>query len=666
MRILPRRSPGGASQPGQATYLRMLGVLATSVVGCLGGGAPVAWAQTLPATDQRAAVVRDVNTPRSFPAVSSRAGWESLAARIRHQVLVSCGLWPLPEKAPLKAHVFGRLERDGYSVEKVYLETYPGFYLGGNLYRPLGRGTGPFPAMLNPHGHWKTGRLAEEERGSVPARCIHFARQGIIAFAYDMAGYNDTMQLGVHRKFFLRPELQLWNINLMGLQTWNSIRALDFLESLPDVDKRRIACTGASGGGTQTFMLGAVDDRLVAQAPIVMVSHSMQGGCQCENAPGLRVEHSNMEIAALPAPRPQLLVAATGDWTRMTMTVEGPAIAGVYGLLNKPREFAYRIYDFPHNYNQTTREAVYAWVNQQLLGDRDPAGARERPYPREADSDLRVWPDGRMPADALNESAFIQFLIRQAAEQHRALLPRDRRSLERYKEMLTPAWRHNLQLELPAERDLAIEQRVIDQTTAELAFGRKGRGDRVPATLHVPARSRSSACVILVHPQGRGGHVGGGLVDQLVNRGYAVLLVDLFLTGAARDEERAAARKPFEKYFTTYNRTDVQERVQDLLTASAVVRSVVANCAQFDATGDATFLEPDVFTPGLRKLGGFEGVALLAAPRPLLLHNHGERFPLEALHAAYSGLRAGGLLRTERPPLGSEDILDWLAQSLRR
>ena len=118
----------------------------------------------------------------------------------------------------------------------------------------------------------------------------------------------------------------------MGLQTWDSIRALDFLASLPDVDKKRLACTGASGGGTQTFMLGAADDRLAAQAPIVMVSHIMQGGCLCENAPGLRVDYSNMEIAAQPVPRPQILVASTGDWTRATMTVEGPALQRIYDL----------------------------------------------------------------------------------------------------------------------------------------------------------------------------------------------------------------------------------------------------------------------------------------------------------------------------------------------
>ena len=98
----------------------------------------------------------------------------------------------MPVKTPLHAQIFGRIERAGYSVEKVFLEPLPGFYLAGNLYRPLGRGRGPFPAILNPHGHWNEGRLADTKDGSIPARCISFARQGMIAFSYDMVGYNDT------------------------------------------------------------------------------------------------------------------------------------------------------------------------------------------------------------------------------------------------------------------------------------------------------------------------------------------------------------------------------------------------------------------------------------------------------------------------------------------
>src|SRR6266404_5509409 len=136
--------------------------------------------------------VKDLNTPREFPAVSSRSEWKQRANEIREQILVSCGLWPMPHKAALQARIFDRIVRNGYTVEKVYFQTLPGFYLGGNLYRPLGRGNGPFPGILNPHGHWKEGRLADSQDGSIPARCISFARQGMVAFSYDMVGFNDT------------------------------------------------------------------------------------------------------------------------------------------------------------------------------------------------------------------------------------------------------------------------------------------------------------------------------------------------------------------------------------------------------------------------------------------------------------------------------------------
>src|SRR5688500_12680101 len=364
---------------------------------------------TLPSRDERGKEVRTLNTLRTFPEITSKAAWEKRAKEIREHALVCTGLWPMPEKTPLNANVFGRIERDGYSVEKVSMQTLPGFYLAGNLYRPLGKGKGPFPAVLNPHGHWKEGRMANTELGSIAARCINFARQGMVAFSYDMVGYNDTAQ--VNHKFASDPTNPLWNISLMGLQTWNSIRALDFLESLPDVNKSRLACTGESGGGTQTFILGAIDDRLAAQAPIVMVSHSMQGGCLCENAPGLRVDYSNMEIAAAVAPRPQVIVAATGDWTKKMMEVEGPAIEGIYKLIRDEDRFDYAIFDYPHNYNKQSREFVYASLGKWLLKEKDASRLKEQPYKKEPDADLRVFPDGKLPGGALKEEELIASMV---------------------------------------------------------------------------------------------------------------------------------------------------------------------------------------------------------------------------------------------------------------
>jgi hypothetical protein len=647
----------------------------------------------LPESDTRAKEVRTLDTPRQFPEVTTKAAWEKRAKEIREQALVSCGLWPRQEKTPLKARIFDRVERDGYSIEKAHIETLPGFYLAGNLYRPLGKGKGSFPGVLNPHGHWKEGRMANTALGSIAARCINFARQGMVAFSYDMVGYNDTAQ--VSHKFASDPTNQLWSISLMGLQTWNSVRALDFLESLPDVDKSRLACTGESGGGTQTFMLGAIDDRLKAQAPIVMVSHSMQGGCLCENAPGLRVNHSNMEIAAVPAPRPQILVAASGDWTKTTMTVEGPAIESVYKLFSAQDQLRYKVFDFEHNYNQTSREAVYEFFGKWLLDHPEPASLKETAYQMEPVESLRLFPDNTPPEGARNEAQVIAHLIERSNSQLESLRPRDGKGLEKFKTAMEPAWRHTLQIEFP-ERSLVIEtsqtKKTGDITKHSLCVGRKGRGDRLPIVMFTPAKDNLRVMTVLAHPDGKGAFIDDsgaarGLAKELLARNQSVILLDTFLTGELADADAGKARKHTSGPFTTYNRTDLQERVQDLITACAFAQihgkgrrvilcgsgraglwaqlaapaadAVIADCSGTDLTTDSELMKQDLFTPGLRKIGAFQGATLLAAPNALLLHNTGEKFPTEWLQAAYG---KSGAFRRETKALDDAAQADWIAQ----
>lgn len=647
----------------------------------------------LPDTDQRAKEVRTLNTPREFPEVATKAAWEKRAREIREQALVSCGLWPMPERTPLNAKIFGCVEREGYSIEKVQIETLPGFYLAGNLYRPLGKGKGPFPGVLNPHGHWKEGRMANTPLGSIAARCINFARQGMVAFSYDMVGYNDTAQ--VNHKFASDPTNQLWNISLMGLQTWNSIRALDFLETLPDVDKSRLACTGESGGGTQTFMLGAIDDRLKAQAPVVMVSHSMQGGCLCENAPGLRVDYSNMEIAAAPAPRPQILVAASGDWTKSTMTVEGPAVERVYKLFNAQDRIRYTLFNFDHNYNQTSREAVYEFFGRWLLDHPDPASLKEAAYEMESVQSLRVFPDNKWPEGARDETQVVAYLIERSKAQLESILPRDGNGLDKFKGAMQAAWRHTLQVEFP-EQSLVIKpresQKLGAMTKHSLFVGRKGRGDRLPIVMFTPAKDTLRVITVLAHPEGKSAfidHHGApqGLAKELINRNHSVILLDTFLTGELADAAAAEKRKHTSGYFTTYNRTDLQERVQDLITACAFAQAhgkgrrvilcgsgraglwallaapaadaLVADCAGLDLTTDSELIKQDLFAPGLRKIGAFEGAALLAAPNPLLVHNTGEKFSTARLERAYGKSAA---YRREAKALDAAAQADWIAQ----
>src|SRR5262249_4510749 len=199
------------------------------------------------------------------------------------------GLWPLPEKTPLHPVVHGKIDRDDYTIEKVFFASYPGHYVCGNLYRPKGK-SGKLPGVLCPHGHWANGRFYDASEAEIAnqikmgaektilgaryplqARCAQLARMGCVVFHYDMVGYADSQQIP-HRSGFTDAEAELRLQNFMGLQSWNSVRALDFLLSLPEVDSKRIGVTGASGGGTQTFILCAIDDRPTVAFPAVMVS----------------------------------------------------------------------------------------------------------------------------------------------------------------------------------------------------------------------------------------------------------------------------------------------------------------------------------------------------------------------------------------------------------
>lgn len=243
----------------------------------------------VPRTDRRAVDLRRVDATYELPHYATRRAWEAHAQELRTHILAVTGLLPPPDRPPLRAQVFGTTHHEDYSVSKVYFQSYRGFLVTGNLFVPRGK-RGPFPAVLNPHGHWEEGRLANNELGTVLGRGISFTRQGYVAFCHDMIGYHDSSQV-VHRQESDRQ--RLWGFSQMALQLYNSIRSIDFLQSLPMVDPERIGCTGESGGGTQTYMLMAADERIKAAAPVVMVSSEYQGGCVCENAPSLRVDTTN-------------------------------------------------------------------------------------------------------------------------------------------------------------------------------------------------------------------------------------------------------------------------------------------------------------------------------------------------------------------------------------
>ncbi len=652
--------------------------------------------------DTRAAIERDTNTRFEMTPFTSLDDWEPFAAALRRRILVSSGLWPLHERTPLNAEVSVVAEHEDYVVERVRLEAFPGFYVTGNLYRPPGEG--PYPGIACPHGHWGTGRLVNKENGSVAARCITFARMGMVALSYDMVGYNDSLQLdhGLKKdgKALSKAEvrqLELWGIHPFAVQLWSSIRVVDYLEGLPYVDPDRLACTGASGGGTQTFALTAIDPRIKVAAPVNMISHSMQGGCMCENAPIIRHFCSNMEIGALAAPRPLLMVSASGDWTAKTPEVEYPAIRSVYALYGNEARVENAPFDAPHNYNLDSREAVYRFFGKWILDEGDTYARFEEPaWEMEPDDALLIFPDKKLPENAPSRDAVLDSIREASRAKCAAVLPADPASATAFRNEYGPALADVLGMKIPDKvlSDVAGQVHRQGYTVAPLVLSREDAAGQVPAlhyspiglTDHVKQRP-----VLVVHGDGKAALADlanggpGPLVRSLLESGRDVMVIDPFLTGEHHSPMQETHRKN-KKFPDTFLPTTTAYRVQDIVTAltllgamenaespdviglgeagmwcllaSAVspnVGKTVIDTNQFANTDDTAWVE-QCYVPCIRSIGDVATAAALIAPRELTVFNTGGKFDASEMARVYEAA-AGQALPVDEGDWTPNDII---------
>lgn len=511
----------------------------------------------IPAEDIRNTQLTDFRSHLKMPEYASRKHWEARRSQLRQQILAAAGLLPMPAKTALRPKIVRRLEYEDYAIDVFLIETLPGYYLGGNLYRPV-HIKHPAPAVLIPHGHWKRGRLEDLPSYSVPALGINLARQGYFAAAYDMVGFNDTQQ--TPHAFGGWAET-LWSFSPMGLQLWNSIRVVDYLQSLPDVDGRRIAATGASGGGSQTFLLAAVDDRIGYAAPVNMVSAYMQGGDPCEEAANLRLNTSNVEIAAMIAPRPMLLVSSTHDWTRHTPTEEFPAIRHIYELYGVPSNVRNVHVDAEHNYNRQSREAVYRFLAANLQPGQAPTRVADEDYSAPREEELLAFP--KSGARGLEGYSYVFHIWKVEA------------TLQIQENFDPGVQRDSLRAVMAADWPLQIESAVAGK---RILLSRAGAGDRV-AGYWTPGKGSP---VLVVHSAGSAAAFRAQPVAQLLRAGRPVLIIEPF-----HNDRTRLHREWSDSYFLSYNRGESANRVQDILTALAFLKSRYSSRPELMGLNDA-------------------------------------------------------------------------------
>lgn len=695
----------------------LLGLYAALIVGTAHAEIPTVF-ENRPPEDHRLGNLKTLNGFFPFETMTSLAVWKQRQIEIKRRVLISQGLWPLPTRTPLNAVIHGRVERDDYVVDRVFFESIPGHYVTGSLYRPK-EGQGPFPVILSPHGHWQDGRFYDagadiirkqietgaeqfEKGGRFPlqARAVQLARMGCMVFHYDMTGYADAIQLG-HRPDqwehldrsdnwgFMSVQADLRLQNMMGLQTWNSMRAVDFVLQLESVDPSRIGVTGASGGGTQSMILGAIDERIAASMPCVMVSTSMQGGCTCENAPLLRINQGNIDIAAATAPRPLGLTAAD-DWTVDLKTSGFPDLQNVYQMMGvADRLTAVFHTQFPHNYNQVNRRAMYAFFNQHFsLGHESIV---ERDFLPLSQSESTVWsntypaPSGNQVGD-LHETRLLALASQDSDRKIVGLVPESREGLQSYQDAIGTAW------ETMLGRRVDQVGKVVYQKTASTkksqlviqvgAIRNVDHKEEFPILRFVPQQKLDKKIsVIWVADDGKlNAFDDGKIADEimlLVNAGYNVIVPDLFGQGelAATVVKNQSQRLWFQRggdkgwhkfsgYTYGFNHCLFVQRTHDLLSLIAYLGEqheifmigrgevaaplVAAACSQAGSSVKRCIVDPKgfrfasidrhddpMFVPGAVKYLDLDGLLSLVAPTRLVIC--GENYPVTRKVYAASG-----------------------------
>jgi dienelactone hydrolase len=483
-----------------------------------------------------------------------------------------------PEKTPLNPQVVGKELRDGYRIEKLIYESRPQHHVTATLYLPEGKS--PFPGVLMPIGHSNNGKAAE----SIQRGAILLAKNGIAVLAYDPIGQGERRQLldeggkpfipGITNEHTMVGVGAL----LVGRSTatyriWDGIRSLDYLADRPEIDPKRLGCTGSSGGGTLTSYLMALDDRIVAAAPSCYITSLERlfatiGPQDAEqNITGqvaFGMEHA--DYLTLRAPRPTLICAASRDffdiqgaWTSFREAKR------TYGLMGHGERVDLFESDSTHGFPRSQREAMLRWMRRWLLKIDD--APVEGSFSIVKDADLQCTRTGQVLEDLKGKSVFDL-----NAEAEREMAGQRAR---RTGDALQKEVERLLGLKRPAPKARRKDVGVVKRdgySIRKLVFETEP-GILAPGLLFETAEGNRDPLIIYLHGGGKSVDAAeGGRIEQMVKAGRRVLALDLRGLGETAPGTAVTGRPnlfgvDFTEAFLSLhlNRPLLGQRVQDVL-----------------------------------------------------------------------------------------------------
>lgn len=351
--------------------------------------------------------------------------WQQRRTKLRENLLKAWGGFPETpcELAPRK---LGEIQRDGYRIEKLIFQTRPGIWMTANAYIPDKAKTEKVPAILHVHGHWAG---AKQDR-VVQSRCIGSVKHGFFVLVVDAMGAGERglgKKLGEYHGEMTGATLFPIGLPLSGLQVYENMRAVDYLQTRPEVDGKHIGITGASGGGNQTMYAGAFDERFGCVVPTCSVgtydSYLGAACCMCEVVPGAVRFTEEGDVLGLAAGRGAMITSATRDAFQFSVGEAKKTFARVESLaklLGKPDGVKHTIIESGHDYNQAMREAMYGWMTRHLKGTGDGSPLPDPEIKTEEPETLRCFPGDSRPDDYLTIPRFAGAEARKLLENRKA------------------------------------------------------------------------------------------------------------------------------------------------------------------------------------------------------------------------------------------------------